>query len=363
MYSEQEDKRTEGLVSIINKLLLVIVVLVISIVAIPFILFYKGQPVKPETKTQNSTTSTEAVKTDATNYWAAPDVSIITDAKQKEQVVYGQELIAHTAKYLGPNGSVLKMSNGLNCQNCHLQAGTAVFGNNYGSVASLYPKFRARSGSVEDIYKRVNDCFERSLNGKALSKTSKELQAIVAYINFVGSNVEKGKKAAGSGFKDLAWLDRAADPEKGQTVYTTKCQSCHQANGEGVFNGDKTEYTYPALWGKNSFNDGAGLYRISNFAKYVKYNMPQGVTHLTTQLADEEAWDVAAYIISQTRPHSNVSKDWPDVSKKPVDHPFGPYADIFTEKQHKYGPFIPIVEEQKTREDASKQKATAIVKK
>ncbi len=363
MYSEQEDKRTEGQVSIINKLLVVILVLVVSIVAIPFILFYKGQPDKPETQTQNVASSTETVKKDATNYWAAPDINSITDAKHKEQVVYGQELIAHTAKYLGPNGSVLKISNGLNCQNCHLQAGTAVFGNNYGSVASLYPKFRARSGAVEDIYKRVNDCFERSLNGKALNNKSKEMQAIVSYINFVGSNVEKGKKAAGSGFKELTWLDRVADPEKGMTVYTTKCQSCHQANGEGVFNTDKTEYTFPALWGKNSFNDGAGLYRISNFAKYVKYNMPQGVNHLNTQLEDEEAWDVAAYIISQTRPHINVPKDWPDVSKKPVDHPFGPYADAFTEKQHKYGPFKPIVEEQNKREASVKQKASVIVKK
>lgn len=362
MYSEQEDKRTEGLVSIINKLLLVIVVLVITIVAMPFILFYKGQAVKPETLTQNAVTSAEAVKTDATKYWAAPDINAITDAKQKEQLEYGKELIAHTAKYLGPNGSVQKISNGLNCQNCHLQAGTAVFGNNYGSVASLYPKFRARSGNVEDIYKRVNDCFDRSLNGKALSNTGKEMQAIVSYINFVGSNVAKGKKAEGSGFKDLAWLDRAADPEKGMTVYTAKCQSCHQANGEGVFNTEKTEYIYPALWGSNSFNDGAGLYRISNFAKYVKYNMPQGVTHLNTQLADEEAWDVAAYIISQTRPHINVPKDWPDISKKPVDHPFGPYADVFTDKQHKYGPFKPIVEEQKKREELTKQK-TSIAKK
>ena len=360
MYNEQEDKRTEGLVSIINKLLLVIVVLVITIVAIPFVLFYKGQPVK--TETQNVATSAETVKTDTTNYWAAPDINSIADAKQKQQVVYGQELIAHTAKYFGPNGSVLKITNGLNCQNCHLQAGTAVFGNNYGSVASLYPKFRARSGSVENVYKRVNDCIERSLNGKAIDTAGKEMQAIVAYIKFVGSNVEKGKKAAGSGFKDLAWLDRAADPEKGMTVYTTKCQSCHQANGEGVFAADKTEYTYPALWGSNSFNDGAGLYRISNFAKYVKYNMPQGVTHVSTQLADEEAWDVAAYIISQTRPHINVPKDWPDVSKKPVDHPFGPYADVFTEKQHKYGPFKPIVEEQKKREEAAKQKASTVVK-
>jgi thiosulfate dehydrogenase len=360
MNNVQEDNRTEGLVSVINKLLLLVVVLVITIVAIPFILLYKGKASKTETQTQNASAFVETPKKDATNYWSAPDVSSITDSKQKALVDYGMELIAHTSKYLGPNGSVLKISNGLNCQNCHLQAGTAVFGNNYGSVASLYPKFRARSGGVEDIYKRVNDCFERSLNGKPLSKTGREMQAIVSYIKFVGSNVEKGKKAEGSGFKDLAWLDRAADPEKGLAVYTAKCQSCHQANGEGIFNADKTEYLYPALWGKNSFNDGAGLFRISNFAKYVKYNMPQGVTHLNTQLSDEEAWDVSAYVISQARPHINVPKDWPDISKKPVDHPFGLFADAFTEKQHKYGPFKAIVEEQKKRE--AQQKSSAVVK-
>ncbi len=363
MYNEQEvDKRTEGLVSVINKLLLVIIVMVIGIVSIPFILFYTNQPGKPEKQTQQVPASSGTLKTDATNYWTAPDINTISDTKQKEQVAYGKELIAHTARYLGPNGSVMKISNGMNCQNCHLQAGTAVFGNNYGSVASLYPKFRARSGGIEDIYKRVNDCFERSLNGKALNTKSKEMQAIVSYINFVGSNVEKGKKAEGSGFKELTWLDRAVDTAKGMAVYTAKCQSCHQANGEGTFTADKTEYTYPALWGKNSFNDGAGLYRISNFAKYIKYNMPQGVTHLYPQLTDEEAWDVAAFVITQNRPHINTPKDWPDISKKPVDYPFGPYADTFPEKQHKYGPFKPILDEQKKREEAAKQKASTIVK-
>ncbi|KXK29115.1 MAG: cytochrome c class I, partial [Bacteroidetes bacterium OLB12] len=117
----------------------------------------------------------------------------------------------HTAAYLGPKGSVKAISNGLNCQNCHLDAGTKVFGNNYGSVAATYPKFRARSGQEEDIYKRVNDCFERSLNGKPLAVDSKEMQAIKAYIEFLGKDVPKGEKAKGSGFKDLAYLDRAAD--------------------------------------------------------------------------------------------------------------------------------------------------------
>jgi thiosulfate dehydrogenase len=345
---QEENKIIQGLTSTVNKLLLVISVLVIALVMLPVIFYFDK-----ESANKKDISANDAAIKDTTRYWIAPDVDTITDLKLKEQVAYGKELIAHTAKYLGPNGSVMKISNGMNCQNCHLQAGTVVFGNNYGSVASLYPKFRARSGTVENIYKRVNDCIERSLNGKAIDTMGKEMQAITAYINFVGSNVAKGKKAAGSGFKDLAWLDRAADPDKGLAVYTAKCQSCHQANGEGTFTADKTEYIYPALWGSNSFNDGAGLYRISNFAKYVKYNMPQGTTHQSPQLTDEEAWDVAAFVVSQKRPHINVPKDWPDISKKPVDHPFGPYADMFVEKQHKYGPFKPIVEEQKKKEAAA----------
>jgi len=283
-------------------------------------------------------------------FWTPPDINQINDDSLKQQIAYGKDLIAHTAKYLGPNGNVLKISNGLNCQNCHLDAGTKIYGNNYGSVASTYPKFRARSGKVEDIYKRVNDCFERSLNGKSLDTSGKEMQAIKAYIQYIGSNVEKGKKAEGSGFKELAFLDRAAVPENGKIVYEEKCKSCHQTNGEGVANADGTEYTYPPLWGKNSYNDGAGLYRISNLAKYAKYNMPLGVTHESTQLTNEEAWDVAAFINSQPRPHINTSKDWPDKAKKPIDHPFGPYSDKFTEQQHKYGPFAPIAEAKKLNE-------------
>ncbi len=360
---QDDDKMPQGLLSVINKLILVIVVLVIALIAMPFIIEYSNQPGKPKEKTPDTFATTDEIKKNAVAYWTAPDISTITDAKQKEQVEYGKELIAHTAKYLGPNGSVLKISNGMNCQNCHLDAGTKIWGNNYGSVASLYPKFRARSGAIENIYKRVNDCIERSLNGNALDTNGKEMQAIVSYIEFLGSNVEKGKKAEGSGFKDLAYTDRAADPEKGKLVYTARCQSCHLPNGEGIFNGDKTEYTFPPLWGKNSYNDGAGLYRIGNFAKFVKNNMPQGATYENPQLTDEEAWDVAAYVNSQSRPHINVPKDWPDKSKKPIDHPFGPYADNFSEQQHKYGPYKPIAEEQKKREQTEKEAEEKLISK
>ncbi len=345
------NSKEQLLIKMIQRMLNLIIILIAFIILLPLVI-YNAHSInswfKPANKKAITPPFPESVsikeKTTATavSYWQPVSLAEITDPTIKEQINYGKELIAHTAKYVGPNGAVLQITNGQNCQNCHLQAGTMVFGNNYGSVASTYPKFRARSGSSENIYKRVNDCFERSLNGKALDTASKEMQAIVAYINHVGSNVPKGEHAAGSGLKALAYLERAADPKKGKVVYITKCQSCHLASGEGILQADKVEYSFPPLWGKHSFNDGAGLYRISNFAKYIKYNMPMGVTHESPQLTDEEAWDVSAYVLAQTRPHMAVPNDWPDIAKKPIDHPFGPYKDKFSQKQHKFGPFMPI---------------------
>ncbi len=69
--------------------------------------------------------------------------------------------------------------------------------------------------------------------------------------------------------------------------------------------------------------------------------------HKSPMLSDEDAWDVAAFINTQPRPGRDLSKDWPDISKKPIDHPFGPYADGFSEIQHKLGPFKPIADGRK----------------
>jgi thiosulfate dehydrogenase len=292
---------------------------------------------------------------EANLYWQAPSESELDGDALKEKILYGKELIVHTAEFFGPQGKVIKAStNGMNCQNCHLEAGTKVYGNNYALVASTYPKYRARSGSIENIYKRVNDCFERSLNGKAIDTNSTEMQAIVAYMNWIGKGVTKETIREGAGLKELAVLDRAADPEKGKSVYSQKCQSCHQANGEGQINGDKTAYTYPPVWGNNSYNIGAGLYRLSNFARYVKNNMPLGASHTSTQLSDEEAWDVSAFVNSQEHPSVNIKKDWPNIAEKPFDHPFGPFADGFSEAQHKFGPFQPIKDKLKALKKTSK---------
>jgi thiosulfate dehydrogenase len=105
---------------------------------------------------------------------------------------YGHQLIAKTSYYLGPNGVVAQISNGMNCQNCHLNAGTVPWGNNYSAVFSTYPKFRARSGGLETIPKRVNDCLQRSLNGEPIDSNSKEMKAIIAYMKWLGDGIQKG---------------------------------------------------------------------------------------------------------------------------------------------------------------------------
>lgn len=281
---------------------------------------------------------------DKQKMWEAPDPYLAKTDAESKQIEYGRDLIAHTQDYFGANGIVKAGAiNGMNCQNCHLDAGSKPFGNNYFAVQSTYPQMRARSGTLETIPKRINDCFQRSLNGQALDTTSREMLAIMAYIRWLGTGIPKGEKPKGAGLTEVPLLDRAADPAKGQSIYAEKCASCHGTDGQGLPMPNSARY-YPPLWGDHSYNEAAGLFRMSRFAGYVKANMPFGANYQNPQLTDEEAWDVAAFVNSQPRPkHPFLATDWPKIEKKPFDHPFGPFKDTFPESQHKYGPFAPIV--------------------
>ncbi|QKJ33055.1 c-type cytochrome [Mucilaginibacter mali] len=276
-----------------------------------------------------------------------PDERTIPTGKEGEAIRYGRELLVHTAQYFGPRGSIAQISNGMNCQNCHLEAGGKLFGNNYASFIATYPKMGNRSGKLERPDDRIVQCFERSLAGHAPDTTSREVQAMLAYMKWLARDVKRGQKLYGTACGKLPFLDHAADPVKGLAIYTSKCQSCHGKDGEGVLAADKLSYTFPPLWGRHSYNDGAGMYRIGNLAAFAKNNMPLGASYKSPQLTDEEAWNVAAFINSQPRPHRDQHADWPDLKLKPIDAPFGPYADKFSETQHKYGPFGPIKDAQK----------------
>jgi thiosulfate dehydrogenase len=271
--------------------------------------------------------------------WKAPDINKLPADSESNLIRYGRDLIVHTSKYYGPKGSIARISNGMECQNCHLDGGTRPFGNSFAAVFSNYPKYRPRSGRVESIEFRVNECMERSMNGKKIDTLSREMKAIKAYLSWLGKDVPKGVKPVGAGIQEITFLNRAADPQKGRVLYSAKCQSCHGKDGQGLKNKDASGYLYPPLWGEKSYNVSAGMFRISRFAAFVKHNMPFTPVKMDPRLTDAEAWDLAAYVNSQQRTRKFFRYDWKEISSKPVDYPFGPYADNFNEDQHKYGPF------------------------
>ncbi|ULQ54065.1 c-type cytochrome [Flavihumibacter fluvii] len=281
--------------------------------------------------------------------WHPPDFSSLGFSGKDSLIRYGKDLFTKTSYYLGPKGQLANMSNGMDCQNCHEAAGTKNFSNCLSAAAATYPKFRDRSGRVESISFRVNECLERSLNGRTLDTTGLEMQAVVAYIQWLGKDVPLNKRPEGAGTADLPFLHRAANPEQGKMIYQEKCMTCHGANGGGLLLPDSVGYVYPPLWGPNSFNTSAGLFRISKLAAFIKDNMPLGATHDRPALSNEAAWDLAAYISSQPRPQKFFPYDWPVISTKPFDYPFAPFADSFSEQRHKFGPFGQIAKIKKPR--------------
>jgi thiosulfate dehydrogenase len=51
-------------------------------------------------------------------------------------------------------------------------------------------------------------------------------------------------------------------------------------------------------------------------------------------LTDEQAYDVAGYIVSQDRPKkANLDEDFPIRLQRPVDTPYGPYAVAVADKK------------------------------
>ena len=269
-----------------------------------------------------------------------PDIYELSNSDADNMIRYGKDLIDNTSKYFGPHGSIASITNGLNCENCHRESGTKLYTNNFLGVASTYPKYRERSGRMESVEFRVNECMQRSLNGQGIDSLSKEMKAMVAYIKWTGKNIKKNVNVEGVQNNELAFLTRAANPRKGAKVYVSKCSSCHGVNGEGL--AISGSYINPPLWGEHSYAVSAGMYRITKLVSFIKNNMPSGATHDNPQLSDEESWDLAAFINSQPHPQKLFATDWHILKTKPVDYPFGPYADNFTEAQHKYGPFGPI---------------------
>ncbi|MDG2089752.1 MAG: c-type cytochrome [Gammaproteobacteria bacterium] len=259
---------------------------------------------------------------------------------------YGQRLLRDTVSLLGPDQANPEMrysGNRLDCASCHLDTGVEQGTLSLLQSAARYPRFSGRDGGERDLKDRINGCMQRSMNGRPFSRDSVELAAMETYILSLGAQHAAMSESKTVAVEPPAFVEpqRRANVEAGQVVYEQHCLICHGENGEGlkettdILNG----YLFPPVWGVDSYNNGAGMNRVLTAARFIKARMPLGEAVLT----DAEAYDVSAYINSQPRPvKSNLEQDYPDLTRKPIDSPYPPYADPFTQEQHKYGPFDPI---------------------
>lgn len=281
-----------------------------------------------------------------------PDVESLPRDADGMLVRYGRDLVSETYKHIGPevkDTSKRYAGNNLACQNCHLQAGTQPYAMSYVGVASVFPQYRARENAIQTVAERVNGCMERSMAGKPLPPDSREMKAYLAYIDFLSKDLPKGAKIEGSGVKMVKMPDRMADIGRGAAIYKEQCSSCHGETGLGVRNGktgDALGYQFPPVWGPDSYSQGAGMYRLAMATRFAMHNMPQGTSYDAPQLSLDDAYDVMAFVNTQPRMAKiGMEKDFPNLLKKPADMPFPPYADSFSQAQHKYGPFGPIAAE------------------
>ncbi|HEV8051016.1 MAG TPA: c-type cytochrome [Parachlamydiaceae bacterium] len=185
----------------------------------------------------------------------------------------------------------------LSCTNCHFAGGNTTGGSSGGislaGVATKYPNFDSYLNKIIDLPTRINNCFMKSMNGKALPLDSELMLAFVTYFQWISKNLPI--------YGDVPWLglkilksQHVGNPLQGQKIFNTYCALCHKEESRG-------KIYPPPLWGNESSNDAAGMSHIPKLAAFIYWNMPYNDD--PPVLSEEEAIDVASYILSKPRPH------------------------------------------------------------
>lgn len=243
-----------------------------------------------------------------------PSLDDVPEGPEGEAILRGYDLVNNTSEVLRSEAASAedgeRMVNALSCTSCHAGAGMEENSSSMVGISAVYPMFIGRSGQIVTLEERINGCMVRSMNGEKFAEDDEDLDAMVAYLTYISEGVPVGA--------DLPWRHRnnledlpTPNVDDGEKVYQQSCISCHAGDGAGTGSN-----TGPALWGDDSFNDGAGIARMTKMAGYIQNNMPVGAEKTLT---DQEASDLAAYILSQDRPEwKNHDKDWPN-GGRPTD--------------------------------------------
>lgn len=277
----------------------------------------KPAPVERDAATYDLVSLEDANK-DVGQYVIPQDTAIVNEPNADE-IFYGKRLLNETKRLLPEN-----VGASMNCNSCHIAQGKIPLGDPYINSYNFYPKVMPRAGKEVDLEMRINGCFQRSMNGKALPRESREMKAMIAYMEWLAQNTPKDQRVD---IQNAGDIDESlvADSARGEEIYYAQCAACHGDNGEGMKD-SRGDIIFPPLWGDESFNIGAGLARTYKAAQFVKYNMPMGIQTVGlwghgNVLSDQDAVDVSEFFAHKPRPDfAGKENDWPLPSMpKPKD--------------------------------------------
>ena len=214
------------------------------------------------------------------------------DGEYGKMVRRGQQIMTNTRQYAGPY-----VGNDLKCATCHLDAGRKADAAPMWGAFVHYPAFRKKTGKVDTLASRFQQCFEYSMNGKAPPTDGDVITALQTYASWLAKGAPVGLPLEGSGFPKLKKPPLPADYARGEKIYAANCALCHGADGQGQKAG--TQPAFPPLWGSRSYNWGAGMHQLGNASGFIRHNMPLGKGG---SLSEQEAWDVAVFMNSHERP-------------------------------------------------------------
>ena len=168
----------------------------------------------------------------------------------------------------------------------------------------------------------------------------------MSYLKWISDSSPINNNAKGVKNMEIALPDTAASSKSGALLYAMNCARWHGASGEGQMRFDKVTYVYLPLWGLKAYQPGSSMHRIVKLAQWLVANMPYDkATHYKPYLTPAEALDLAAFINDDSihrRPHVKDFQ-YPNYGEKPVDYDKGAFNDPFSDAQHKYRPFKPII--------------------
>jgi thiosulfate dehydrogenase len=234
----------------------------------------------------------DAAKAAAKQWFQPPQEKDLPANAYGELVQQGRAIFVDTrnqaAEYVG---------NGMNCTNCHIEQGRKANSAPLWGAYPMYPAYRKKNDKVNSFAERVQGCFQFSMNGTPPPADGKVISALTAYSYWLSTGAPTGQELPGRAYPEIPQPAGGYDIAKGEQIFTAQCAICHGENGEGQKVGD--DYVFPPLWGKDSYNWGAGMHRINTAAAFIKESMPLGKGGT---LSDDDAWHVAAFMNSHERP-------------------------------------------------------------